>query len=159
MSLYQLKNKKSGGVLKIRRMTMDVAAALNTELALNDTNLVWIKGISKAGEKSPARSLVCILRDLDTEGFNEHSANLIRRWYATNARKKAERVEEHKSNYAQFKAFMHKQNAADRKIVGKFLAAQAVETFEAGVAVGLSVSTIENYNYNENKKNQKKEET
>ena len=140
MPHYRLIDTATGETVLFRQMDHEAAHALNAEL----DGQMWIRGLDRSGSTEPqSKSLVSILRDLDTEGFTEHSAHIVRKWIRQRSRDMAHRVSDHEELKRQFGKFMRPQTPEDRRAVSRYLTRQTGDAFGAGINVGLSVSALE----------------
>ena len=78
MPYYRLVDQETHKSVSVRRMSHEVAALLNSELGDDQQ---WKRGLEDEGPSdSPVGTLNKITRSLDTEGFNQHSLQVIERF-------------------------------------------------------------------------------
>ena len=78
MPYYRLVDQETGESVALRRMSHDAANLLNAELGDDQQ---WKRGLQHEKTSSPPiGTLHQITRSLDTEGFNQHSLQVIERF-------------------------------------------------------------------------------
>lgn len=134
MAFYRLQHK-DGRVNKVRRMTDEVARALNSELDADEWQ--WCKGLDDDSHQE-LRSVTPLLRSLDTEGFDEHSLNMITRYLRKKAKLQAKEQKSYDATLEQYRTFMRTQPPEVRQLVGRFMTEQCKRSFNTGLVLGLS---------------------
>ena len=136
MPYYRLVDQETLKPVSVRRMSHEVAALLNSELG-NDQQ--WKRGMEDEGSSDSAvGTLNKITRSLDTEGFSQHSLQVIERFLNHHSfilEKKRRTFRQLKKRFAEF---MRHCPENDRRMVGRFIAAQCGHSFEAGLRLGLT---------------------
>lgn len=135
MPYFQLINLIDDSVSEVKFMDSEVAILLNKK---RNDNKKWIRGLSRKSTDNPVGSLTRVLRELGTESFNQHSIQTINRWFEHDKNKKIKSQKEFKKTRNLFAEFMSCQSPENRKLVGKFIALQAGNTFKAGLRLGLA---------------------
>ena len=139
MPYYRLVDQFSRKSVSVRRMSHEVAALLNTQLGELGDDQQWKRGLEDEGPSdSPVGTLNKITRSLDTEGFNQHSLQVIERFLNHHSfilEKKRRTFRQLKKRFAEF---MRHCPENDRRMVGRFIAAQCGHSFEAGLRLGLT---------------------
>ena len=89
-------------------------------------------------------SAVVIAKLLDTEGFTDYTANRCEAWWLRN-RVKTEgqhrRIEKLEQSFSEMAA---KLTQAEKYLLGKFIGLRMKQSFETGIAIGLTVAAVQN---------------
>ena len=141
MPYYRLVNRETGESVALRRMSHDAANLLNAELGDDQQ---WKRGLDAEGTSSPPiGTLHQITRSLDTEGFNQHSLQVIERFLDRHSYILAKHRQAFRRLKERFSAFMGPCQESDRQMVGRFIAAQCGHSFEAGLRLGITGSLMD----------------
>ena len=145
MPLYRLTNEDKS-VVKVWRMSHEIAEVLNNELEEIGDRKRWMRGIgSKSDGRHKVRSLEPILRDLDIEGFDEHSVNTIENYLNQNVKE----VVYKRSRYNRIKdTFVESTRSLPpktREAIGKFMSQQCAHSFEAGLRLGIGAHYVKDW--------------
>ena len=140
MPYYHLRDEQ-GEIKALRQMDHEVAHLLNKELTDGSK---WYRGLAEPNKKS-VKSLVQILRGLDTEGFNEHSTNVIDSWLDNVHKDTAKRSKKFKSIKKAYIESTKHLPPKDRQAIGAFIGAEAGRSFYAGLMLGLSGRVVNDY--------------
>ena len=138
MPLYRLIDTETQETVKFRTMDHEAAHVLNAELGDAGESQRWVRGLNQTGYKPRTKSLTGILRSLDTEGFNEHSVNVVEKWLRQRGKDSRRDNESLSVLRKAFTKIVKPLVAEDRKTVGRFIGKQAARMFEAGVNIGMS---------------------
>ena len=138
MPWYRKVDTTTGETTGVRHMSYEVARLMNEQ---ETDGVQWQIGLSPGG-KPAVGSIVHLFRGLDTEGFNEHSVNVIQQWLDQGVKSKAREREAYHKIRDQFAAFMTDQPIEIRNMVGRFIAKQCGASFKAGLHAGVSAALI-----------------
>ena len=117
-------------------MSHDAANLLNAELGDDQQ---WKRGLQHEKTSSPPiGTLHQITRSLDTEGFNQHSLQVIERFLNHHSFILAKHRQAFRRLKKRFAAFMRPCPENERQMVGRFIAAQCSHSFEAGLRLGMT---------------------
>ena len=140
MPYYHLKDEQ-GNIKALRKMDHEIADIMNNELTDGSK---WFRGLGDDSVKN-VRSATQILRGLNTEGFNEHSMNVVNNWIATIHKDNVKRMERYKKIKDEYRASVKNLSSKDRQAIGKFLGAETGRSFYAGIMLGLSGRVVNDY--------------
>ena len=136
MPYYRLVDQETGESVALRRMSHDAANLLNAELGDDQQ---WKRGLQHEKTSSPPiGTLHQITRSLDTEGFNQHSLQVIERFLNHHSFILAKHRQAFRRLKKRFAAFMRPCPENERQMVGRFIAAQCSHSFEAGLRLGMT---------------------
>ena len=136
MPHYRLVDQETGESVALRRMSHDAANLLNAELGDDQQ---WKRGLQHEKTSSPPiGTLHQITRSLDTEGFNQHSLQVIERFLNHHSFILAKHRQAFRRLKKRFAAFMRPCPENERQMVGRFIAAQCGHSFEAGLRLGMT---------------------
>ena len=141
MPYYQLIDAE-GKILKVREMEHETAMLLNNDL---DDGTIWKRGLAQKSGRQPIGTLDKLLYNLDLEGFNDESVNIIRRWSRRSVKERHERQEEFKELEVEFSKAARELPPETRRILGRFIGLQCQEAFRAGLSVGFATVGTINY--------------
>ena len=139
MGKYRLQDIETREVKQIRDMSYEVANYLNEELLDEGSTTRWIKGLGGDEKRSKdVRSLHNLLRNLDTEGFNEYSIHTIERYLDYHAKEKAFQREKYHQVKEEYKQSVFDLDYDTRKAISKFITMQCGHSFQAGLQLGMT---------------------
>lgn len=144
MPWHRLVDQETGKTLQVRRVNRDVARLWNKEL--DPSKRQWEFGLDRKA-RSPVGSLSQILRNLDTEGFDDHSIHTIESWMRRHASENAKNAEQYEKLRSAFAGVMRTLSRKDRKTVGRFMTKQSRNSFDAGLRAGLAAYMCEKHEH------------
>lgn len=140
MPLYRLEEIKTKKVRRVRRMSHEVARALNDELATLEDGTRWRRGIQDDKEHKQVNNLAPVFRFLDLEGFGDHHVQEINRFLKREAVEVTKRERSFEAIYKRFRDTVRFLPEEDRKAVGKFISSQCGRSFAAGLRLGMAAA-------------------
>lgn len=93
-------------------------------------------------KRHPMNSAVFIGKLLDTEGFSDYTANRVEQWWIRNRVKTNGQHQRLKKLEESFSEMCQKMTQAEKYLLGKFIGLKVKQGFEAGIAIGLTVSAV-----------------
>ena len=100
--------------------------------------------MSKRPQRRRMNSAVVIAKLLDTEGFTDYTANRCEQWWRKN-RVKTEgqhhRIDKLEKSFSELAG---KLTQSEKYLLGKFIGLRMKQSFETGIAIGLTVSAVKN---------------
>ena len=142
MPWFRLVDMKTNKTLKTRRLDHEVANEWNADL--NTDERKWIMGLDRTGRPA-VKTLSHILRNLDVEGFDDHSMSTIESWLTQQAKEASYERKRYELRRKRFGKFMREQTPEARRVVGKFMSSQLKHSFEAGIRAGLAAYLVKEH--------------
>ena len=136
MPLYRLVDKKTNKVLSVRRMGYETAEYFNKNEVEEGTE--WLKGLGETVNYKPTRSLNKLMQDMDTEGFNSHSMNVIESFLDQEAKEKLRDRESYHTAREKYVDVVKDMSFEERRAISRFFKMQCAHSFHAGIQLGLT---------------------
>jgi hypothetical protein len=95
------------------------------------------------GRSGRIQSAVVIARALDAEGFNEETANLVRRYSIRRSGFSKEQKRRWRARLRDFHEITVKLSAGEKLVLGKFIAMRQKAAFDTGLRIGLTAMACE----------------
>ena len=94
----------------------------------------------RTSKSKQVRSLVHIVRLLDTEGIDAFALNRIQSFFRQQWSQAARQKEEFERTRDEFIEIMRERNPRERKVIGHFLNMKNAQSFQVGLKIGLTVA-------------------